>query len=89
MFKQFVHYYVTMFRRSVSSQRRSLIVERPLTYTSNMSGKPLQQLFDQVFPQAVAEFSNKKFVLNYRYLEKSTLNAVIEVVLVFFLKRFP
>ncbi|VDD95289.1 unnamed protein product [Enterobius vermicularis] len=76
---QFVHYYVTMFRRSVSSQRRSLIVERPLTYTSNMSGKPLQQLFDQVFPQAVAEFSNKKFVLNYRYLEKSTLNAVIEL----------
>uniref|UniRef100_A0A0N5A7N2 Conserved oligomeric Golgi complex subunit 3 n=1 Tax=Syphacia muris TaxID=451379 RepID=A0A0N5A7N2_9BILA len=76
---QFLLYYVGFLRRiSLGSQRRSLIVDRPLTYTSHNVEKCLQQAFDQIFPQAVSEI-NKKLVLNYRYIERSTLSAVIEL----------
>lgn len=76
---QFLHYYGAFFRCFIGSQRRSLIVERPLMYSNQIPGKSHQQIFDQVFPQAVTELTNKKLVLNYRYLERSTLNAVIEL----------
>lgn len=75
----FLQYYVAFFRRFVTSQRRSLIVERPLTKSNYAPGNSPQHIFAQSLTQASQDGSYKKLGCVFRYLEKSTLNAVIEL----------
>lgn len=73
------------FLRSVLGiRRRSVMTDRPISYSNFTQESNPQRVFEQTLATVINEPSNKKIGLTAKYLEMSTLSAIIEVINDFF-----
>ncbi|VDN02768.1 unnamed protein product [Thelazia callipaeda] len=75
---QLLQMYAEFLRPVVGNRRRSIMTERPLTFSSyGLSSSP-QSVFEQTLASVLKDPSSKKIGLVGRYLEKTALSAIVE-----------
>lgn len=71
--------YAEFLRTVVGNRRRSIMTDRPISYSNYGPDTSPQFIFEQTLATVLKDPNNKKIGLIGRYLEKSTLSAIVEV----------
>uniref|UniRef100_A0AAF5PKX9 Mediator complex subunit 27 n=1 Tax=Wuchereria bancrofti TaxID=6293 RepID=A0AAF5PKX9_WUCBA len=75
---QLLQMYAEFLRTVVGNRRRSIMTDRPISYSNyGLSSSP-QNIFEQTLTVVLKDPNIKKIGLVGRYLEKSTLSALVE-----------
>lgn len=82
MLQQLLQMYAEFLRTVVGNRRRSIMTDRPLSYSNYGLNSSPQSIFEQTLTVVLKDPNVKKIGLVGRYLEKSTLSAIVEVSVV-------
>uniref|UniRef100_A0A915A804 Mediator of RNA polymerase II transcription subunit 27 n=1 Tax=Parascaris univalens TaxID=6257 RepID=A0A915A804_PARUN len=74
---QFLQLLVEFLRSLVGGRRRSIMTDKAISYSNFTAMKSPQFIFEQTLATALRDPNNKKMVQS-RYLERSTLSAIVE-----------
>ncbi|VDM47485.1 unnamed protein product [Toxocara canis] len=74
---QFLQLLVDFLRSLAGGRRRSIMIDKAMSYSNFTATKSPQFIFEQTLATALGDPNNKKIVQS-RYLEKSTLSAIVE-----------
>ncbi|VDO44353.1 unnamed protein product [Onchocerca flexuosa] len=77
--KQLLQMYAEFLRTVVGNRRRSIMTDRPISYSNYGPNSSPQSIFEQTLTVVLKDPNIKKIGLVGRYLEKSTLSALVEV----------
>lgn len=75
---QMLQMYAEFLRTVVGNRRRSVMTDRPISYSNYGPDTSPQFIFEQTLATVLKDPNNKKIGLIGRYLEKSTLSAIVE-----------
>lgn len=79
VFQQLLQMYAEFLRTVVGNRRRSVMTDRPISYSNYGLNSSPQSIFEQTLAVVLKDPNIKKIGLVGRYLEKSTLSAIVEV----------
>ncbi|VBB29909.1 unnamed protein product, partial [Acanthocheilonema viteae] len=75
---QLLQMYAEFLRTVVGNRRRSIMTDRPISYSNYGLNSSPQSIFEQTLTVVLKDPNIKKIGLVGRYLEKSTLSALVE-----------
>ncbi|VDK63790.1 unnamed protein product [Onchocerca ochengi] len=75
---QLLQMYAEFLRTVVGNRRRSIMTDRPISYSNYGPNSSPQSIFEQTLTVVLKDPNIKKIGLVGRYLEKSTLSALVE-----------
>ncbi|MCP9263179.1 BMA-CYP-43A1 [Dirofilaria immitis] len=75
---QLLQMYAEFLRTVVGNRRRSIMTDRPISYSNYGLTSSPQSIFEQTLTVVLKDPNIKKIGLVGRYLEKSTLSAIVE-----------